>query len=158
MHTLRRKMFLVVRVHAGPARPYLVKRDGAERGRYVRVGSTNRRADDARRAELGRYARPESFDGRPLPNLNSEAIDFRVASESFAFSRRLKRANLESLRCVLRYERRIVLSLGGVTRSTDKMQLGGRVVPQGTIRGRSSASLSRSSATIVASPRARYAR
>lgn len=42
----------------------------------VRVGSTNRRADPALIEELRRYARNESFDEQPMPELDSEAIDF----------------------------------------------------------------------------------
>lgn len=42
----------------------------------MRVGSTNRRADDALIAEMQRFARGEAFDERPMPGLNSEAIDF----------------------------------------------------------------------------------
>jgi hypothetical protein len=33
---------------------------------------------------MQRFARGEAFDERPMPDLNSEALDFRVASESFA--------------------------------------------------------------------------
>ena len=33
--------------------------------------------------EMRRMATNESFDESPLPELDSEALDFRVASESF---------------------------------------------------------------------------
>jgi ATP-dependent DNA helicase RecG len=41
--------------------------------------------------ELRRAARGESFDEHPMPDLDSDALDFRAASESFAPVRRLKR-------------------------------------------------------------------
>jgi hypothetical protein len=46
----------------------------------VRVGSTNRRADAEMLQELRRAARGETCDEQPLPDLDSEAIDFRAAS------------------------------------------------------------------------------
>ena len=59
--------------------------NGPEAGVYVRVGSTNRRADCEVIEKLGRFARGEAFDERAIPELDSEALDFRAASESFAF-------------------------------------------------------------------------
>ena len=50
----------------------------------MRVGSTNRRADRELAEELGRFVRGEAYDEQPMPELNSEALDFRAASESFA--------------------------------------------------------------------------
>jgi len=47
------------------------------------VGSTNRRADRELVEELRRFGRGEAFDERPMPDLDSEALDFRAASESF---------------------------------------------------------------------------
>ena len=67
-------------------------------GVYVRVGSTNRRADRELIEELRRFARGESYDEQAMPELDSEALDFRAASELFAPVRKLKPANLETLR------------------------------------------------------------
>jgi len=55
---------------------------------YVRAGSTNRRADRELIDELRRFAHGESYDEQPMPELDSEALDFRTASESFASIRR----------------------------------------------------------------------
>ena len=55
---------------------------------YVRVGSTNRRADRELIDELRRFTRGEAYDEQPMPGLDSEALDFRAASESFAPVRR----------------------------------------------------------------------
>jgi ATP-dependent DNA helicase RecG len=44
------------------------------------VGSTNSRADAALVEELRRFARGV-FDVQPMPGVNSEALDFRAASE-----------------------------------------------------------------------------
>ena len=50
---------------------------------FVRVGSTNRRADSFLIEEMRRYNQVSSFDEQPMPDLNSEAIDFRAASDFF---------------------------------------------------------------------------
>ncbi|MGH8317243.1 MAG: hypothetical protein ACREUL_04595 [Steroidobacteraceae bacterium] len=47
-------------------------------GTYVRVGSTNRRADAALTAEMQRFARGKAFDERAMPDIDSEAVSFRA--------------------------------------------------------------------------------
>lgn len=110
----RRTQVLAIQVHPSPTRPHYLKREGVESGTYVRVGSTNRRADAEMVQELRRSARGESFDEQPMPDLDSEALDFRAASESFAPVRKLARRDLESLRLVTDHEGRKVPTAGGV--------------------------------------------
>ncbi len=110
----RRTHVVVVRVHPSSVRPHYLKRLGPDMGVFVRVGSTNRRADATMIEEMRRYARNEAFDEQPMPDLDSEAIDFRAASESFADLRPLRRRDLETLRVVVRYQGRLVPTVGGV--------------------------------------------
>jgi len=110
----RRTHVLAIQVHPSASRPHHLRRDGAEAGTYVRVGSTNRRADAEMIQELRRTARGESFDEQPLLDLDSEAIDFRVASESFASNRTLRRRDLESRRLVTRHQGHVRPTVGGV--------------------------------------------
>ena len=110
----RRTHVVAIAIWPSPARPHHVAREGKERGVYVRVGSTNRRADDSMVAEMARFARGEGFDEGPAPDLNSEAIDFRAASESFAHVRRLERRDLETLRLLTRHQGRLVPTVGGL--------------------------------------------
>ena len=105
---------LGVEVHPSPIRPHFIRREGPERGVYVRVGSTNRRADRELIEELRRLARGESYDEQALPELDSEAIDFRAASESFAPVRKLRRTDLETLRLLTRHQGRKVPTVGGM--------------------------------------------
>ena len=51
-----------------------------------------------------------------MPEVNSEAIDFRAASESFAPVRKLSRRNLETLRLLTPHQGRLVPTIGGVQR------------------------------------------
>lgn len=110
----RRTQVLAVQVHPSANRPHYLKREGSVGGVYVRVGSTNRRADRELIEELRRFARGEAFDEQPMPDLDSEVLDFRAASESFAPVRRIGRRDLEILRLVTDYHGRKVPTVGGV--------------------------------------------
>lgn len=110
----RRTHVLAVQVHPSPGRPHYLKRTGLDKGVYVRVGSTNRQADPQLVEELRRFVRGETFDEQPMPEVNSEALDFRVASELFAATRRLARRDLETLRLVADHQGRKVPTVGGL--------------------------------------------
>jgi len=110
----RRTHVLAVQVYPSSNRPHYLEREGPDAGIYVRVGSTNRRADRELTEELRRFARGEAFDEGAMPDLDSEAIDFRAASESFAATRRLQRKDLETLRLVTAHQGRKVPTVGGM--------------------------------------------
>ncbi len=84
MVTWEGRTLLAVEVHPSPLRPHLLKSLGMEKGVLVRVGSTNRTADGPLMAELRRSALNISYDEEPMPDINPEALDFRVASGLFA--------------------------------------------------------------------------
>jgi predicted HTH transcriptional regulator len=110
----RRTQVLVVRVYPSATRPHYLMREGPEAGVYVRVGSTNRRADRELIGELKRVGRSETYDEQAMPELDSEAVDFRAASESFGRFRRLQRRDLETLRLVTPHQGRLVPTVGGL--------------------------------------------
>jgi predicted HTH transcriptional regulator len=110
----RRTQVLALQVHPSPSRPHHLTREGPAGGVYVRVGSTNRRADAELIEELRRFARGEGFDEQPMPGLDSEALDFRAASESFAAFRKLARRDLETLRLLTDHQGRKVPTVGGM--------------------------------------------
>lgn len=109
----RRTYVIAVTVFPSPTRPHHLTRQGERSGTYVRVGSTNRQADDELIGELRRVARGQAFDEQAIPELDSEAIDFRAASESFAPVRRLAHRDLETLRLLTMYQGRLVPTVGG---------------------------------------------
>ena len=78
------------------------------------MGSTNRRADLFLVEEMRHYNQVSSFDEQPRPELNSQAIDFRAASEFFKPIRKLKRPELQTLKVVTNYQGRIVPTIGGI--------------------------------------------
>jgi len=102
----RRTHILAVQQYPGPGRPHYLKSAGLDGSAYERVGSTNHCAERELIEELPRFARGESYDELAMPELDSEAIDFRAASELFAPARKLKRADLETLRLVTKHEGR----------------------------------------------------
>ena len=114
MLSYRNSQVVAVEVFPSPARPHYLARDGLQRGAYVRVGSSNRVADVALVAEMRRFSSGESYDEAPLPALDSEAVDFRAASESFAPVRTLTRRNLQTLRLLTPHQGRLVPTVGGV--------------------------------------------
>ncbi len=110
----RDRSVLAVRVHPGSSRPYNVKRLGPHDGVYVRVGSTNRRADAAMIVELRRSSDGRSFDEEPLIDAGTEAIDVAAVRASFAGSRTIDRRALTTLRIITRAHGRDVPTVGGV--------------------------------------------
>ena len=104
---------LAVRVHPSASRPHYLGTDVAK-GAYVRVGSANRLADADLLAEMGRFVHRQSFDEQPMPNLDSEALDFRAASESFAEFRRLVRRDLDTLGLRTAHQGRQMPTVGGM--------------------------------------------
>ncbi|SPF50246.1 putative transcriptional regulator with HTH domain [Candidatus Sulfopaludibacter sp. SbA4] len=109
----RKKQVLVAQVYPSGARPHYLARLGPEEGIFVRVGSTNRRADAAQIQEMRRFADQGSFDEQPIPELKPEALDFRVASELFAHLRKLSPAAFRTLRATTRYQEHDVPTVGG---------------------------------------------
>jgi len=105
---------LAVQVYPSPGRPHHLQGEGPQAGVYVRVGSTNRHADREMIEELRRFARGETFDEQAMPDLDSEALDFRAASESFAPLRKLKRSDLETLRLLTVHQGKKVPTIGGM--------------------------------------------
>ncbi|MBX3280681.1 MAG: putative DNA binding domain-containing protein [Acidobacteria bacterium] len=110
----RRTNILAVCIYPSSSRPHYYRKLGFPEGVFVRIGSTNRRADPALVEEMRRFTRRESFDEQPVPGLNSEAIDFRVASELFAERRKLKRSDLRALSLLTKHQGKEVPTVGGL--------------------------------------------
>ncbi|HKP95770.1 MAG TPA: helix-turn-helix domain-containing protein [Fibrobacteria bacterium] len=110
----RKVQILAVHVYPSSQRPHHFKREGEEGGTYVRVGSTNRKGDREMRDEMRRLSRGESFDEQALPDLSSEALDFRVLSELFRNIRPLKPKDMESLRLLVKHQGKKVPSVAGL--------------------------------------------
>ncbi|TVQ21889.1 MAG: AAA family ATPase, partial [Spirochaetaceae bacterium] len=108
------KSVLVIEVYPSGSRPHWVKREGSSDGVYVRLGSTNRRADAELIDELRRGVQGRAYDETPLPDLAADDIAFAAVVDAFASRRPVTRRDLESLRITARHQRRVVPTVGGV--------------------------------------------
>lgn len=108
------RTLLVVHVARWPG-PFYLKADGPEKGVYVRLGSTTRRADADAVAEMRRADASLAFDQSPC--VGAELADLDVAAIRRAFKtvgRTLDLAELQSLGLVVRYGKARVPSNGGI--------------------------------------------
>ncbi len=105
---------LAVQVYPSNARPHYLERLGPEVGVFIRVGSTNRKAEALQIEELKRLNWRTAFDEQAIPDLKSEAIDFRAASEFFAPYRQLTSQAWSTLRIVTEHQGRQVPTIGGL--------------------------------------------
>ena len=97
IHSFRDRSLIIVSVPHLTG-PYYIRSDGVEKGVYVRLGSSNRKAGIEMVESIRRLARNISFDEQPCTESNSEDIDFRAASEFFeSVSRRLTPAACTTL-------------------------------------------------------------
>ncbi|MCL6551567.1 MAG: helix-turn-helix domain-containing protein [Firmicutes bacterium] len=110
----RRTHLVAVRVYPSPVRPHYLVDLGFEDGVFVRVGSTNRRADPPLVAELRRYVLGRSFDEEALPDLGPDSLDVEAAVRAFAPARELRREDLRTLGMLTEYQGRTVPTVGGV--------------------------------------------
>ena len=108
------RTLLAVEVYPSALRPHWLKSLGIENGVLVRVGSTNRQADGPLTAELRRSALNLSYDEEPMPDINPDTLDVRVASGLFSRLREWNQNTAETLRLTIRYQGRLVPTVGGV--------------------------------------------
>lgn len=95
--------------------PYFVRAEGPDIGVYIRLGSTNRRAGSETIADIKRLTHNTFFDEQPCLKVNTEAIDFRAASELFArVSRSLPKSKLKSIGLVTEFSGREMPTQGAV--------------------------------------------
>jgi len=108
------RVVLVAEVYPSPLRPHWIKAQGMENVVLVRVGSTNRQADGPLIAELRRSVLSRSFDEEPMPEINPEALDFRVDSGLLTDLKKWHENTPENLLLVTRHQGRIVPTVGGI--------------------------------------------
>lgn len=108
------KTLLGVEVYPSGSRPHWLKKEGPDNGVYVRLGSTNRKADRELIAELKRTAEGKSFDEQVLPDRTVDNLDFDAAAACFERKRKLVEKDLESLRLVAKYQGHLVPTVGGM--------------------------------------------
>jgi len=108
------KTLLRVEVYPNRSRPHWLKKEGPKEGVYVRLGSTNRKADRELIAELKRSVEGKSFDEQALPDGTVDDLDFDAATVCFERHRKLVKKDVESLRLVARHQGHLVPTVGGI--------------------------------------------
>lgn len=112
--SLRGRGVIIVNVYHSFA-PYHYKAEGPENGVYIRIGSTNRKADAETIENIRRSVRNIAYDELPCVESNPEEIDFRVASELFSKrSRTLNKTALKTLGILVEQGKATIPTLGGI--------------------------------------------
>ena len=86
IHNIEGKLLLKVEVYPGRLKPYHLKEKGEEEGTFVRVGSTNRKADPEIIEELRRQRMNISFDETAVQDASLDELD----PENLAFYFRMR--------------------------------------------------------------------
>lgn len=110
----RSRHVVAVQIFPSPVRPHHLRSLGPKAGVFVRVGSTNRVADQSLIEEFRRYVREESFDESPMPSLKPADIDFEAAVSAFANTRRIRLKDMRTLHLTTRYHGQDVPTVGGI--------------------------------------------
>lgn len=105
---------IIIDVVPGSNRPYYLKSKGLENSSYVRVGSSNRLADQELINVIKRSLISKTFDEEVMYELSSEDIDFRVASELFKEHRNMQDKDYFSLGICVKEQNKIFPTIGGI--------------------------------------------
>jgi predicted HTH transcriptional regulator len=108
------KTLLSVEVYPSGQRPHWLKKEGPDEGVYVRLGSTNRKADRELIAELKRTVTGISFDEQTLVDRTVDDLDLDAAKACFERHRILVEKDLESMRLVAGHQGHMVPTVGGM--------------------------------------------
>ena len=114
MTTIDGKTLLLVEVFLSGTRPHWLKMEGPEQGVYVRLGSTNRRADRELIAELRRSAEGIAYDELPMPGLSVDDLDLAQMNNLLGDRHKLDRNGLRTLKLVIPEQGRMVPTRGAV--------------------------------------------
>ncbi|MCK5506756.1 MAG: putative DNA binding domain-containing protein [Thermodesulfovibrionia bacterium] len=76
--SVEQKTVFLIKVLPGANKPYFIRKDGPEDGTFIRVGSTNRKADGHILAELRRQARNISLDSEVETSFNCDIFDLQI--------------------------------------------------------------------------------
>ena len=114
MTTVEGRTLLIVEVFLSGIRPHHFKPEGSEQGVYVRLGSTNRRADTQLISELQRGVAGIAFDATPMPQLTLDDLDLKTAQSIFGERRVLNEQTLLTLKLISREQGKPVPTRGGI--------------------------------------------
>ncbi len=116
LENIKDKKVLVVDVYSGPSKPYYLKNKGRREGVYIRVGATNKPADQEMILELERQRRNVSFDEEIDYEKNEAIIDIQRLYDDFQkyTGRKLEFNNLLTLRILKEENKKYYPTIGGL--------------------------------------------
>ena len=112
--TVENKTLLLVEVFLSNLRPHYLRAEGPTNGVYVRLGSTNRQADQELIAELRRSAEGMAFDEMPMSALTADALDLQAAQAIFGERRTLNKKSLQTLKLLVPHQGHLVPTKGAI--------------------------------------------
>jgi ATP-dependent DNA helicase RecG len=114
MITIEDKTLLIAEVFLSSSRPHFLRSEGAEKGVYVRLGSTNRQADQELIAELRRTVEGVAFDEMPMPELSIDDLDTKAIAQSVREKYPVDKTELQTLKLLVSHQGRLVPSKGAI--------------------------------------------
>ena len=112
--SIEEQTLLMVQVYPSGHRPHFLKKEGPVEGVYVRLGSTNRKADRELIAELNRSCSGISYDEIPMAELSEDDLDLTAARKHFSGRRDLTREELLTLKLLVMDQKRYVPTHGAM--------------------------------------------
>ncbi|WP_454780317.1 ATP-binding protein [Legionella sp. WA2022007384] len=112
--TLNNKTLLVIEVFVSNTGPHWINSEGSTQGIYVRLGSTNRQADQELITELHRRSEGVNFDEMPMPELSVDDVDITKAQELFSDIKSLNEKNLLTLKLITSHQGKLVPTKGAI--------------------------------------------
>jgi len=112
--TIEGKTVMVVEVFLSGSRPHWLNAEGPDDGVYVRLGSSNRKADRALIAELRRSAEGITFDETSIPELSIDDLDLDAIRQAFSGIRYIDEQSLLTLKILVLHQGKLVPTRGGI--------------------------------------------
>ena len=95
------RILMVIEIYKGSLLPYYLKNKGKLNGTYIRVGSTNRLADEKMISELERQRIGKTFDEEEYHNMDLDEIDLSpIFSEFKKANKNIDKSQLRNLKLI----------------------------------------------------------
>jgi predicted HTH transcriptional regulator len=112
--TIEDKTVMDILVYPSNSLPHYISSQGALNGTYVRLGSTNRKADIDLVHELERMGRGLKFDEEPCLRTALSDLDVDAITGHFGTSRTINEHSLQALNYVTTFQDKLIPTNGGI--------------------------------------------
>ncbi|MDZ7794908.1 MAG: putative DNA binding domain-containing protein [Spirochaetia bacterium] len=109
--SIEEKCLLLVEVYLSGSRPHWITADGEDEGVYVRLGSSNRKADRQLIEEIRRTVQGTAYDELPVADGTIDDLDILAMRDVFGSADNLPDTQLETLKLMRPYQGRNVPSI-----------------------------------------------